>query len=165
MLESRRGSGTYVSHIDLAGVYDIRARLEPLAAERAALQRSDAELEQMRAKIELMRDRIDQPEVFNQADAEFHGMVSEASRSPVLLSTLARLSELALLSRAVLASDDGVLVSAFDDVERVFRAVERQHPKRAANAMERHILNLRAEYAEVIDGSPRKRRARAANRR
>lgn len=165
VLESRRGSGTYVSHIDLGGVYDIRARLEPLAAERAALQRSGAELDQMRTRIELMRDRIDEPETFNQADAEFHGLVSEASRSPVLLSTLERLSELALLSRAVLASDDGVLVSAFDDVERVFRAVERQHPKRAANAMERHILNLRAEYAEVIDGSARKGRARVPNRR
>jgi GntR family transcriptional regulator, transcriptional repressor for pyruvate dehydrogenase complex len=165
VLESRRGSGTYVSHIDLAGVYDIRARLEPLAAERAALQRSEEELEQMRARIDLMRDRIDDPDVFNQADAEFHSLVSEASRSPVLLSTLARISELALLSRAVLASDDGVLVSAFTDVERVFRAVERQHPKRAANAMERHILNLRAEYGEVIDGSKRKRRTRVPNRR
>lgn len=165
VLESRRGSGTYVSHIDLAGVYDIRARLEPLAAERAALQRSASELEQMRTRIELMRDRIEESEVFNQADAEFHGLVSEASRSPVLLSTLERLSELALLSRAVLASDDGVLVSAFGDVERVFRAIERQHPKRAANAMERHILNLRTHYAEVIDGSPRKRRTRVPNQR
>lgn len=154
-----------MSHIDLAGVYDIRARLEPLAAERAALQRSASELEQMRTRIELMRDRIEESEVFNQADAEFHGLVSEASRSPVLLSTLERLSELALLSRAVLASDDGVLVSAFGDVERVFRAIERQHPKRAANAMERHILNLRAEYVEVIDGSPPERRARVPNRR
>ncbi|HEX2071242.1 MAG TPA: FCD domain-containing protein [Thermoleophilaceae bacterium] len=165
VLESRRGSGTYVSHIDLAGVYDIRARLEPLAAERAARLRSDAELEEMRVKIDLMRDSIDEPEAFNRADAEFHGLVSEASRSPVLLSTLERLGELALLSRAVLASDDGVLVSAFADVERVFRAVERQHPKRAANAMERHIMNLRAEYAEAIDGSGAKRRSRVANRR
>jgi GntR family transcriptional repressor for pyruvate dehydrogenase complex len=154
-----------VSHIDLAGVYDIRARLEPLAAEKAALQRSEAELEQMRARIDLMRDCIDDTETFNQADAEFHSLVSEASRSPVLLSTLARISELALLSRSVLASDDGVLLSAFGDVERVFRAVERQHPKRAANAMERHILNLRAEYGEVIDGAKRSRRPRVPNRR
>ena len=154
-----------MSHIDLAGVYDIRARLEPLAAERAALQRSDAELEQMRAKIESMREGIDEPDLFNQADAEFHALVSVASRSPVLLSTLEQLGELALLSQSVLASNDGVLQSAFGDVERVFRAVERQHPKRAANAMERHILNLRAQYADVIDGSPRKRRTHVSNRR
>jgi GntR family transcriptional repressor for pyruvate dehydrogenase complex len=163
VLESRRGSGTYVSHIDLAGVYDIRARLEPLAAERAALLRSDTEIEEMRAKIELMRTRIDQPDAFNRADAEFHRMVSEASRSPVLLSTLERLSELALLSRAVLASDDRIVASAFSDVERVFLTVERQHPKRAANAMERHILNLRAEYAGVIDDPAPRRRSRTSN--
>lgn len=165
VLESRRGSGTYVSHIDLGGVYDIRARLEPLAAERAALMRSDAELEQMRAKIESMRDRIDQPDAFIQADAEFHALISEASRSPVLLSTLERLGELALLSRALLASDDGILVRTFDGVERVFRAVERKHPKRAATAMERHILSLRAEHAEAIDGAAPRRRARVTNRR
>lgn len=165
VLESRRGSGTYVSHIDLSGVYDIRARLEPLAAERAALLRSDAELERMRAKIELMRERIEDPDAFNHADAAFHALVSKASRSPVLLSTLERLSELALLSRAVLASDDGIIVSAFGDIERVFRAVERKHPKRAANAMERHILTLRARYADATDGAGRKPRSRAANRR
>jgi DNA-binding FadR family transcriptional regulator len=165
VLESRRGSGTYVSHIDLAGVYDIRARLEPLAAERAALMRSDIEIDAMRAKIELMRTRIDKPEVFNQADAEFHRMVSEASRSPVLLNTLERLSELALLSRALLASSDRIRRNAFSDVERVFLTVERQHPKRAATAMERHILNLRAEYAEVIDNSTVTRDARVSNRR
>jgi GntR family transcriptional regulator, transcriptional repressor for pyruvate dehydrogenase complex len=166
VLESRRGSGTYVSHIDLAGVYDIRARLEPLAAERAALMRTGVELEQMGARIEAMRDRIDQPDAFNQADAEFHGLVSRASRSPVLLSTLERLGELALLSRALLSSDDGMLASAFDGVERVFRAIERQHPKRAANAMERHIAKLRAEHAEVIDGAAApKRRSRVANHR
>jgi DNA-binding FadR family transcriptional regulator len=165
VLESRRGSGTYVSHIDLAGVYDIRARLEPLAAERAAQLRGDAELAEMRAKIDVMRTSMEQPDIFNQADAEFHRLISEASQSPVLLSTLERLSELALLSRAVLSSDDGIMTSAFTDVERVFLAVERQHPKRAANAMERHILNLRAEYTEVIDGTPVTRRARVPNRR
>jgi GntR family transcriptional repressor for pyruvate dehydrogenase complex len=158
VLESRRGSGTYVSHIDLASVYDVRARVEPLAAERAALMRTDAELEQMRAQIDTMRDHIEQSDVFNRADAEFHHLVAQASRSPVLLNTLERLSELALLSRTLLSSGVPVLVGAFTDTERVFRAIERKHPKRAANAMERHILNLREEYTDVVVGSSKRRR-------
>jgi DNA-binding FadR family transcriptional regulator len=163
VLESRRGSGTYVSHIDLAGVYDVRARVEPLAAERAALMRNDAELEQMRALVDTMQDHLDHQDVFNRADAEFHRLVAEASRSPVLVTTLERLSELALLSRALLASREPVLNGAFADVERVFKAIERKHPKRAANAMERHILNLSAEYAEAVAASRPKRRRRVAD--
>jgi GntR family transcriptional regulator, transcriptional repressor for pyruvate dehydrogenase complex len=154
VLESRRGSGTYVAYVDLDAVYDIRARLEPLAAERAAQLRSDAELSDMHKRIEIMRQRMGEADVFNQADAEFHTLVAEASQSPVLASTLDRLSELALLSRAVLAPSDSVRASSFGDVERVYLAIERQHPKRAANAMERHVLNVRADYVDVVKDKP-----------
>jgi GntR family transcriptional repressor for pyruvate dehydrogenase complex len=165
VLESRRGSGTYVSHIDLDGVYDIRARLEPLAAERAALLRTDVELEAMRDSIETMRHQIDHPDVFNHADALFHALVSEASRSPVLVSTLDRLGELALLSRAVLSTDASIRTKSFADVERVFVAIERQHPKRAANAMERHIVNVRTDYGVVKESPARKGSRRVASQR
>jgi GntR family transcriptional regulator, transcriptional repressor for pyruvate dehydrogenase complex len=150
VLESRRGSGTYVAHVDLGSVYDIRERLEPLAAERAALLRTDAELARMREKIDAMRERIDEADIFNQADADFHALVAQASQSSVLSSTLDRLSELALLSRAVLAPIDSIRDSSFADVERVYLAIERQHPKRAANAMERHVVNVRADYVNIL---------------
>jgi GntR family transcriptional repressor for pyruvate dehydrogenase complex len=154
VLESRRGSGTYVAHVDLDGVYDIRARLEPLAAERAAQFRTDAELAQMGQRIEAMRHQIDDADAFNQSDAEFHALVAQASRSPVLSSTLDRLSELALLTRAVLAPQVDIRKQSFGDVERVYLAIERQHPKRAANAMERHVLNVRADYEMTVEGEP-----------
>lgn len=155
MLESRRGSGTYVSVADLEGVYDIRLRLEPLAAERAAQHRSDEELETMRATVALMRAELEDPERFNIADANFHGQVADASRSVVLVSTLDRLGELALLTRSVIAPDRRYRVSSLADVERVLAAIERKHPKRAANAMERHILNVRDDYATVIKSERR----------
>ncbi len=151
VLESRRGSGTYVAQVDLGGVYDIRLRLEPLAAERAALLRTDAELAAMMRAIDDMRERIDDADAFNFADAQFHQLVAEASRSPVLAGTLDRLSELGLLSRAVLAPIEQLRADAFADVERVCMAIERQHPKRAANAMERHVRNVRDDFLSVIE--------------
>lgn len=155
VLESRRGSGTYVSVADLAGVYDIRMRLEPLAAERAARERSEKELDGMRATVKLMRDVLEDPERFNLADARFHTDVARASRSVVLVSTLDRLSELALLTRSVIAPDRRFRVSSLADVERILAAIERQHPKRAANAMERHIRNVRDDYATVTEADRR----------
>ena len=88
VLESRRGSGTYVAQIDPHAVYDIRVRLEPLAAQWAALRRTDSEFAEMRRLVTLMGDRIDDPDVFNVPDAQFHALVAHASRSPVLIGTL-----------------------------------------------------------------------------
>jgi GntR family transcriptional regulator, transcriptional repressor for pyruvate dehydrogenase complex len=155
VLESRRGSGTYVSVADLAGVYDIRVRLEPLAAERAAQLRTDLELEALRSTYDLMEQEIEDPERFNFADARFHTQVADASRSVVLTNTLERLSELALLTRSVIAPDRRFRVSSLADVERILLAIERQHPKRAANAMERHIRNVRDDYATVTKTASR----------
>lgn len=151
VLESRRGSGTYVAPVDLEGVFDIRARLEPLGAERAALLRTEAEAARLAKAVEDMRQRLDDPAAFDAADAVFHGLVAQASRSPVLISALDMLTEMALLSRAVTSPLDHLRNDSLADVERIYTAIERQHPKRAANAMERHILNVRADFSDVIE--------------
>jgi len=150
VLESRRGSGTYVAGADLEGVYAVRLRLEPYAAECAAEHRTEAEIEDMRQAVDRMERQIDDPEAFNIADARFHSLVATASRSTVLRSTLERLSELALLTRTVTAPSERSRKVALGDVERVLGAIDRQHPKRAANAMERHILNVREDYRRMI---------------
>jgi len=131
-------------------VYDIRLRLEPFAAERAALHRTDRELADMRAAVNAMRDELDNSEPFNLADSRFHSLVASASRSSVLRSTLDRLSELALLTRTVVAPSERSRRGALTDVERILMAIERQHPKRSANAMERHIANVRDDYLEMV---------------
>jgi GntR family transcriptional regulator, transcriptional repressor for pyruvate dehydrogenase complex len=151
VLESRRGSGTYVAPVDLDGVFDVRIRLEPLAAERAARMRSAAEANRLVKAVDDMRSRLGDPAGFDTADAAFHGLVAKASRSPVLISALDMLTEMALLSRAVTSTVDHLRSDSLTDVERICAAIERQHPKRAANAMERHIINVRADFAGVIE--------------
>lgn len=151
VLESRRGSGTYVAPVDLEGVFDVRVRLEPLGAERAAQLRTEAEAAGLRDAVDVMRSRLDDPAAFDTADAVFHGLVARASRSPVLISALDMLTEMALLSRAVTSGVEHLRNGSLTDVERICLAIERRHPKRAANAMERHIINVRADYVGVID--------------
>lgn len=157
VLESRRGSGTYVSMIDPHVVYDIRARLEPLAAEWAAQRRTDDEFAEMHRLVTLMGDKIDDPDIFNASDAQFHNTIAHASRSPVLIGTLDRLREMALLARTAIVNDKRLRAASLVDVERVCSAIERKHPKRAANAMERHILNVRADYLDVQGKKSRSR--------
>ena len=149
VLESRRGSGTYVAEADIEGVYAIRQRLEPYAAECAAQHRTESELQQMREAVALMERDIANSERFNIADTRFHALVSAAARSPVLRGTLERLSELTLLTRTVTAPSERSRKTALADVQKILAAVERQHPKRASNAMERHILNVRDDYRRM----------------
>src|SRR5680860_1614751 len=110
-----------------------------------------------------MGDRIDEPETFNLSDTQFHQLVAKASRSHVLVGTLDRLSELALLTRTAIVGDERLRASSLVDVERVCVAIERKHPKRAANAMERHIANVRGDYMAVV--GKRKRPGRRASGR
>lgn len=155
VLESRRGSGTYVSNVDVAGLFELRERVEPLAAQRAARLRDDGELAELEQLVAEMHDTLDQPAVYDVADLKFHAAIAQASRSPVLISTLDMLTELGLLVRAATSMTKRVRISALSDVERIYAAIERQHPKRAANAMERHILNVRSSYDGRIEAAAR----------
>jgi GntR family transcriptional regulator, transcriptional repressor for pyruvate dehydrogenase complex len=151
VLESRRGSGTYVASIDLLGLFEIRVRLEPLAAERAAQQRNDADLAALARARDGMRDCLDDPAGYDSADATFHAMVARASGSSVLVSTLEMLTELGMLVRTATSTTQSARADFLIDVERIHVAIRRQHPKRAANAMERHILNVRSYYLARVE--------------
>lgn len=155
VLESRRGSGTYVAEVDLGGVYDIRARLEPFAAECAAGHRTDDEMAELRTTLQRMRDTVaDGPTGFDLADARFHSLVAMASGSTVLPEILDRLGELALLTRTVISTSPALRRDSYADVERVCLAIECQDPQRAARAMERHIVHVRELYATITEEMP-----------
>jgi DNA-binding FadR family transcriptional regulator len=152
VLESRRGSGTYVSQVDIGGLFELRERVEPLAAERAAKLRNESELTDLKDSIEAMHRSLEDPADYDVADLRFHAFVAQASKSPVLVSTLDMLTELGLLVRAATSTSKQLRINALNDVERIYSAIERGHPKRAANAMERHILAIRASLNGRIDG-------------
>lgn len=150
MLEARHGSGTYVVEVDLDGVFEVRLRLEPLAAEYSAARRTDTEAAEMRRLIELMEDEIDDYEVFAAADTRIHAIVAESSRQPILMTTLERITEVASLTRSVTAPDASKRVASLNDIDRVVAAIERKHAKRAAAAMERHMLHVWDDFLSVL---------------
>jgi DNA-binding FadR family transcriptional regulator len=158
VLESRRGAGTYVATVDIDSIFDVRIRLEPLAAERAATRRTAAELAEMRKTVKLLRKEFDDPERFARTDARFHAAVAEASRNPILQATLNRLGELMMVTRVVV-TDDNHRSTGLADVEKVLEAIEDGHPANAAVAMEEHIRVVHDEYHRMLE-----REARAADR-
>jgi DNA-binding FadR family transcriptional regulator len=60
------------------------------------------------------------------------------------------LDELVDVSRAVRLTDDRHMTNMLADLERIHAAIEREHPRRAANAMEHHIVVVRDAYLNTL---------------
>lgn len=149
VLESRRGAGTFVVEIDLDGVFEVRTKLEPVAAEYSAMWRADEQAVELRRLVELMRDQIDDREVFVNADARVHALIAESSQLPTLALTLHRLAELASIGRTLTSPNPGLRLSALKDIEYVVAAIESRHSRRAAIAMERHLVRVWDDYVTL----------------
>lgn len=149
VLESRRGAGTFVVELDLDGVFEVRTQLEPVAAEYSAMWRADEQAAEMRRLVGLMRDQIHDRDVFVGADARIHALIAESSGLPTLALTLHRLAELASIGRTLTSPNPALRLSALKDVERVVAAIECRHARRAAIAMERHMVNVWDDYVTL----------------
>jgi DNA-binding FadR family transcriptional regulator len=68
----------------LSDVYEVRAILEPAAARMAATRRTSADLSRLKEALERHRESVDDPAASFAADAEFHRLIVELSRSETL---------------------------------------------------------------------------------
>lgn len=161
ILESRRGSGTYVADVDLDSVFAVRLQLEPYAARLAAEERTPAEVQHLVALGNDLRRLRDDPEAFASTDLEIHHMLARASRNSVLMGLLDRLTELTQLSRSLTSPSENARRGTLRDLGSVVRAVRDGDPERAASAMEAHISSVRAIAATL---APTDRQIRPARR-
>ena len=79
-----------VTEKDLADIYDIRMRLEGMAAALAAKNATDAQIEEMREALDLQEfyEGKKDPEHIRFMDSRFHDMLYAAADSIVLYDTL-----------------------------------------------------------------------------
>lgn len=98
-LETRQGSGTYVSTPHATGidarlaaarvpeVFEVRRTLEVLIAEAAPLRRTDEQVAQLRAALQDCRRHAGEGDVpaFIDADSRFHQVTAEATGNSVLV--------------------------------------------------------------------------------
>jgi GntR family transcriptional repressor for pyruvate dehydrogenase complex len=142
VLESRRGSGTYVASADVAAITEVRLLLEPDAAARAARERNWTQLAALRRTVDELSRAVDRAERFAALDARVHTLVAEACGNDVLRDLLERLARPAALSRAVTSGDRDVRAAALDDLASLVAAIEAGEPEAARAAMRRHLERL-----------------------
>jgi DNA-binding FadR family transcriptional regulator len=162
VLEPRRGDGTYVrASSDLGAallrrarrttavhVLAVRTSLERDAAVAAALQRTDADVEAIRAAADARRaactgtDR----DAFAAADVAFHRAVVAATGNPVLIDLYAGLTE--VLQRTVREMDErDADPAAFPGHDELADAIAAGDPDAAREAVDRYLA---AAHAIVV---------------
>jgi DNA-binding GntR family transcriptional regulator len=147
-VQPRRGTTiTPVDVSDIVHITEVRAELEGLAAELAALRMSEEQLAGCRQWMERLGDldRRTGPEGLMRMDTEIHRFTWRAAGNPYLVQTLERY--FALSSRVWYMVIDRVpgLAGAVHHQEKLLEALIDRDPPRARRAMREHVLEFQRE--------------------
>jgi DNA-binding FadR family transcriptional regulator len=136
-----------LTHSSFRSVLEARAVLEPVLARTAAEHISDESLKGLHESLDAMRNHIDDVDFFLAENERFHALVAEAAGNQVF----------ALLITSLNWISDGVPLGVEHPIElreavckehaRIYQAIGRRAPDRAASAMAAHIGGF-ATYLE-----------------
>jgi GntR family transcriptional repressor for pyruvate dehydrogenase complex len=144
IIESRQGSGTYLAPLDLGDLFAVRLRLEPYAARLASERRGEQDLERLEETLAQMREALEDPVGFADADMRAHAAVVEASGSAPVRVLFAAIADLLRHSRMTTSSKPNVREAALVDVERIVAAIRARDGDAAEAAMRRHLEHVGA---------------------
>ncbi len=158
ILESRHGSGTFVTSLDtqtlteplrfvmalspatVAELFEARLLIEPELAAMAAQRATDAQRKRLAQCAKLASAR--KPQALLELDIELHQLIAAAARNGVLVRMLESVSGIARDSRAVTVAVPGVAESTVREIRAMARAVVDADPAAARQAMTDHLRRI-----------------------
>lgn len=169
ILDRRRGSGTYVSHVseaNLAGtlgwllsmavhdkdaldVLDTRATLEAGLARLAAERMTNDAIEELNGHLAELKKARTEDDILR-IDMTMHGLVAAAAANPLLQIMLNSLRRWEASTRIRTILVPRVPGKVAQDQETIVAALSARDPVRAETAMRRHILRIRNEYSAEL---------------
>ncbi len=160
VLETRAGSGTYVSDLSaerlasplafvlhrnpeaLQHLMEVRLLLEVGAAQGAARRRDPDVIAKMQEILERLLRDLDDVTAFVKDDIEFHRALHEACGNPLLLSLMESVAALGEQSRLVTARQRRVREGTLRDHAAILDAVRKHDPSAAGDAMRAHLEHV-----------------------
>lgn len=130
--------------VSVADLLEARAALEVPAARFAAVRRSDPELDQLRANIEV--GHIDDEAIRFEKNTEFHELILRASGNPLLNIVASPIFE---VLRSRFRRDDvstDYWKSVDEDHREIYRHVMAGDSQAAEDAMREHLSRLESTY-------------------
>lgn len=128
-------------------VMEARLELEPMLARRAAVHRSDEDLEHLAASLAAMQKADAGTEEFLEQNRIFHIRIAEAGGSPVLYHIIGSLSWIEDGTAIGIGYARGTHKPIQAAHRRIFEAIEAKQPDVAEAAMRLHV-NEAVQYAE-----------------
>ncbi|UWP87494.1 GntR family transcriptional regulator [Dactylosporangium fulvum] len=153
--EERPHKGAVVASVDvleLVDLYEVRAALEGLSAQRAVRARDAMLLEELTAIHRDHRAAANDGRLADviRADMLFHGRIAAAAGNAQLVRSLAPL--LQRMSLAMLAGEQERTAEALSEHEAVIEAIRAGEPERARDSMTDHLERVRTRLlARVSD--------------
>ncbi|MFS3914911.1 FadR/GntR family transcriptional regulator [Bacillus australimaris] len=165
LIEMKQGEGTYVKQFDpeqltislssaflmkqhdVTQLLEVRAIIETGAVKKAALQRTDDDLHQLRDALEQMKRAEVNEEMGEEADLTFHLALAKASKNDLLKALMNQVSALLVETmretrKAVLFSRKASIRQLYKEHEQIYKAVEERQPEEAERAMLTHLENV-----------------------
>ena len=134
-----------ISDEDLRDIYEIRYRIECLAAGMAAEKADAAGLDRLRHAVDLQEfyTKKEDRDGINDADSSFHQILYSLSESPTLINTLGPLHRRIVKYRRVSYETPERASASLEEHQGIFRAIEQRNRPLAEQLMQQHILNAR----------------------
>lgn len=136
---------------DIRQIYNLRALLESHGTSEAALNRSDKDVEAIRAKNSIYETAISQwkrsdvttIQKIQQANQEFHQEIYKATKNEHLQLLISKVVVVPLVFRSFYWYNERQLLRSLEVHKTILKAIENQESDRAKIAMQEHIYQGR----------------------
>ncbi|MEW6672281.1 MAG: GntR family transcriptional regulator [Thermodesulfobacteriota bacterium] len=159
-VKARRGSFVYEIDVnEVIELYDIRAAIDALAAEKAAVQRTRKELNGLKVFLNNMAEAIAAGDFQNyfKSNIDFHIGIVRISRNNNLFSLIEGVYNKASLCRKTNLSFQKRVAISYGQHKEILDAIEARNPDEASRLMKHHVLDaknvLLASLAETERGA------------
>jgi GntR family transcriptional repressor for pyruvate dehydrogenase complex len=129
----------------LVNLMQIREILEPEIAALAAEHATPEHIADMQAAIAAMDSAADTPDVYTQADLDFHQAVTSASQNDLIPILIDPVVDLLLEHRRRTFTIDGAPQRAQAHHKRILSAIIAHDPEAARTAMRNHLRQVRSD--------------------
>lgn len=143
---------------DLDHIFDIRARVEGLAARTAAETASEADIDRLDKIATVLKERSDAGQIDEvyKLNAEYHATLNGLAGSSVLTATVGQLIHSSVLLRTLHSFDQAARQRSVNHHLEIVAALRARDPDWAEAVMHAHLLSARASLL-----GPRRRRGAA----
>ncbi len=155
LVEFVPGMGAFVSNItynDIIEIYDIRAMLEGLAAERCTMHIRPAEREQMDENIFLLQEAVKKNDydAFIEQDIKFHQTIVNCARNERLRRLAGNYMDQARRITYLIRDDAERIQLSLEHHTLIHNAIKANEPQKAFESMKIHLLNSRDYHIENL---------------